>query len=164
MLAGILFQLATSVIFVALAGDFMLRVMWEKPYPKHWTFMRGLTLRKPKNADAEKDATTEVSVVDVDENAVPKDLTRSITGGRADPWLRRNQLLLIGVACATLMIFIRGIYRSIELAQGWDGVIITTEKYFIWLDGFPMVLCMAILAVAHPGFLLPPRRWRNAKA
>lgn len=145
MLAGILFQLATTTIFVVLAIDFIVRVMFHKPYPaKLHDFMSCKFLRRKKNKTPE--------------DALPPSEGSSVTkpeGPRDKRDVRKAQILLAGVAWATLMIYIRGIYRSVELAQGWSGYVITHEVYFIWLDGFIMVFCMAGLAVTHPGFLLP---------
>lgn len=146
MLAGILFQLATTTIFVILAVDFIVRVMFHKPYPAklHNAMSCKFLRRKNKNKSPE--------------DALPASEGSSVTkpeGPRDKRDIRKAQLLLAGVAWATLMIYIRGIYRSIELAQGWSGYVITHEVYFIWLDGFIMVFCMAGLAVTHPGFLLP---------
>lgn len=78
--------------------------------------------------------------------------------------LRKAEYLLIGVAFASLMIYVRGIYRAIELAQGWTGYLITHEVYFIWLDGFPMVLCLWVFAALHPGWLLKGNRGWKASA
>lgn len=43
---------------------------------------------------------------------------------------------------ATVMIFLRNIYRVVELIQGWNGYVNTHERFIIGLDGVPMVLCM----------------------
>lgn len=142
MLAGILFQLGTTTVFSILAVDFMARVILNKPYSAKF---KSLFKRKPR-APASTDASPVLAPTEKAERQPAK--------------LRNVQLLLGGVAWATVMIYIRGIYRSIELAQGWTGYLITHEVYFIWLDGFVMVLCMAGLAVAHPGFLLPRSGWR----
>ena len=75
------------------------------------------------------------------------------------PICKRTKALLSGLTLATVTLVIRGIYRTIELNEGWSGKIITTQRYFVWLDGFMMAVCMLVLAVAHPGFLLPPRTW-----
>ena len=162
VLAGILFQLGTMTIFSALAIDFIVRVISRKP----WAF------RQRAIAGS---ATVDSSVIDVSPDTVsvqgPSD--RSITGdtekvhahtSRSDAQtLRRAQYLLVGIAFASVMIYVRGVYRSIELAQGWEGELITNEPYFTWLDGLPMVLCMASLAAAHPGFLLRRRiGWKKA--
>jgi len=62
--------------------------------------------------------------------------------------------MVLGVGLSTLCMFIRGIYRTIELSNGWGGRIISTESYFIALDGSMIVLSMLALSVFHPGRLL----------
>ncbi|KAJ5105918.1 RTA-like protein [Penicillium alfredii] len=59
--------------------------------------------------------------------------------------------MLLSIVC----IYIRSIYRTIELSQGWTGYLITHESYFIGLDGAMMVVAVAIFNVLHPGWLLP---------
>ena len=49
---------------------------------------------------------------------------------------------------------IRGIYRSIELLQGWRGYLITHERYAIALEGCMMIIAVAIFNVFHPGRLI----------
>ncbi|KAG9100110.1 hypothetical protein FRC06_004512 [Ceratobasidium sp. 370] len=63
-------------------------------------------------------------------------------------------LMLVGLAIATLFVLIRSVYRTIELSDGWNGVIISTEKWFNWFDGMPILVAMVALNVFHPGFLL----------
>ncbi|CAE6413256.1 putative protein C17G6,02c [Schizosaccharomyces pombe 972h-] [Rhizoctonia solani] len=63
-------------------------------------------------------------------------------------------LMLIGLAIATLFIIIRSIYRTIELTDGWNGTIISTEKWFNWFDGAPIVVAMFTFNLFHPGFFL----------
>ncbi|KDN37541.1 hypothetical protein RSAG8_10058, partial [Rhizoctonia solani AG-8 WAC10335] len=62
--------------------------------------------------------------------------------------------MLIGLAIATVFIIIRSIYRTIELTDGWNGTIISTEKWFNWFDGAPIVVAMFTFNVFHPGYLL----------
>ncbi|CAK9779551.1 RTA1-domain-containing protein [Cutaneotrichosporon oleaginosum] len=143
MLAGILFQLGTTTIFLILAADFMWRVVARKPYSDATRRRFAFSCFKRKKASAPGSPNLALEKAD---DLDPK-------------WIRRSQYLLLGVAWASVMIYIRGIYRSIELAQGWTGHLMTNEVYFVWLDGFMMVLCMAGLAVAHPGFLLPASGW-----
>lgn len=52
------------------------------------------------------------------------------------------------------MIIVRAVYRVIELAQGWRGHLITTEFYFYCLDTAPMIICMGVWILGHPGFTL----------
>lgn len=69
--------------------------------------------------------------------------------------LTTKMLMLFGSVCFILLcLFIRSIYRTIELADGWTGKIITTEVYFNVLDGTMIVLAMFALNFFHPGMLL----------
>lgn len=146
MLSGILFQLASTTIFLVLAADFMWRVVTRKPYSDATRRRFAFSCFRRKKASP---------------HGSPNPEAEKMGEGEVDPkWIRRSQYLLLGVAWASVMIYIRGIYRSVELAQGWTGHLMTHEVYFIWLDGFMMTLCMAGLALAHPGFLLPASGWR----
>lgn len=63
--------------------------------------------------------------------------------------------LMVGATTLSVaLIFLRSIYRTIELLQGWHGYLITHERFFVGLDGVPMVLCVVVFNVLHPGWLL----------
>lgn len=64
------------------------------------------------------------------------------------------RLMLCGMAFCTLCIFIRSVYRTVELADGWDGPVITTERYFDWLDGGMVTLAIYTLNFFYPGILV----------
>ena len=64
---------------------------------------------------------------------------------------RRLSLFMIGAT--TLLLLYRSGYRVAELSEGWTGRIIRTELYFDVMDGFPVVTCMALSNIFHPGFL-----------
>ncbi|KAL4918520.1 RTA1 like protein-domain-containing protein [Aspergillus aurantiobrunneus] len=66
--------------------------------------------------------------------------------------------LLAAMIFSVICIYIRSIYRTIELLQGWDGYLITTERFFIALDGAMMTLAVAIFNFLHPGWFLPGAR------
>ncbi|KAI0954416.1 hypothetical protein AcV7_007655 [Taiwanofungus camphoratus] len=75
---------------------------------------------------------------------------------------RNMKLMLLGLAFSSLVIYIRSVYRTIELANGWTGRIIKTQVYFNVLDGAMITLAMYTLNVLHPGFLLgPSATWRG---
>ncbi|GAA82116.1 RTA1 domain protein [Aspergillus luchuensis IFO 4308] len=63
--------------------------------------------------------------------------------------------LLGAMIFSVICIYIRSIYRTIELSQGWSGYLITHERYFIVLDGIMMVLAVGVFNIFHPGWLLP---------
>lgn len=55
---------------------------------------------------------------------------------------------------SVLCVYVRSIYRTVELLQGWKGFLITRERYFVALDGAMMVVAVAVFNVLHPGWLL----------
>jgi hypothetical protein len=59
------------------------------------------------------------------------------------------------LALATVCIFIRSIFRVIELAQGWRGELIKNETLFIVLEGALIVVAVLALNVFHPGWCFP---------
>ncbi|KAJ6255864.1 hypothetical protein Dda_9323 [Drechslerella dactyloides] len=75
--------------------------------------------------------------------------SRNIQIAKAIMWL--TYATVLSVTC----IYIRSIYRTIELLQGWDGYLITTERFFIALDGAMMVIAVGVYNIVHPALLLP---------
>ncbi|KAG0700331.1 RTA1 like protein-domain-containing protein [Suillus ampliporus] len=61
------------------------------------------------------------------------------------------QRMLSGMSFCSLCIFIRSVYRTVELADGWSGSVISTQAYFVWLDGFFVALAIYTLNLTHPG-------------
>jgi hypothetical protein len=59
-----------------------------------------------------------------------------------------------GLVFMTTCLFIRAIYRTIELSNGWNGRIISTQVYFNVLDGAMIVLAIVTMNLTHPGRLL----------
>ncbi|KAI4244912.1 MAG: hypothetical protein L6R40_002818 [Gallowayella cf. fulva] len=91
-------------------------------------------------------------ILNVDDLAVSQsDATKT----RAATTTKRMRMLVAATTVSTLALIVRGIYRSIELLQGWRGYLITTESYFIGLDGALMVIAVIVFVVANPGWLLP---------
>ncbi|KAL8703896.1 MAG: hypothetical protein Q9201_002947 [Fulgogasparrea decipioides] len=67
----------------------------------------------------------------------------------------RLRIIAAATTISTLALIVRGVYRSIELIQGWRGYLITMEKYFIGLDGALMVVAVMVFVFANPHYLLP---------
>jgi len=72
----------------------------------------------------------------------------------------RRKIMLFALAFSTTTLFIRSVYRMIELTGGWEGRVIRTEVYFNVLDGGMVVLAIFTLNFAHPGVLLQNSRLR----
>jgi len=63
-------------------------------------------------------------------------------------------LMSVALLFSTMCLFIRAIYRTIELSNGWNGRIISTQVLFNVLDGAMVTLAIYTLNFAHPGMLL----------
>nr|XP_019050050.1 hypothetical protein I302_00471 [Kwoniella bestiolae CBS 10118]OCF28980.1 hypothetical protein I302_00471 [Kwoniella bestiolae CBS 10118] len=143
MVAGIIFQLVSMGVFIGLGIDFLLRATAEKPYA--------------------------FRVRQIERNNAKKAQKAMATGERKDSneeyehqHIRAWWILLIGVGISSLMILIRGIYRSIELTQGWTGHLMTTEMYQNILDALMMLIAVGIYNFIHPGYLLPRKKtWKG---
>jgi len=59
---------------------------------------------------------------------------------------------------AIVCMITRGVYRSIELLQGWRGFLNTHQVYIIALDGALMVIAVVALNVCNPERLLKQAR------
>jgi hypothetical protein len=73
---------------------------------------------------------------------------------------KRMQIMIVALIFNTTCLFIRAVYRTIELSDGWSGRIISTQVYFNVLDGAMVTLAIYTLNFAHPGFLLAEPRTR----
>ncbi|KAJ2935028.1 hypothetical protein H1R20_g2081, partial [Candolleomyces eurysporus] len=73
------------------------------------------------------------------------------------------KVMLYALTFSTIVLFIRAVYRLIELADGWNGRIISTEVYFNVLDGAMVVLAIYTLNFIHPGYFVykPESRRRD---
>lgn len=58
---------------------------------------------------------------------------------------------LIGLAVATLAIFIRSVFRVAELSAGFNGPLANNEISFMILEGTMIVIATALLTILHPG-------------
>ncbi|OKL60300.1 hypothetical protein UA08_04077 [Talaromyces atroroseus] len=66
--------------------------------------------------------------------------------------------LLLAMMFSILLIYIRSIYRTIELVQGWTGYVITHEAFFIALDGSMMAPAVGIFLIVHPAWFMPKQK------
>ncbi|KAF8463416.1 RTA-like protein [Gautieria morchelliformis] len=131
MLIGIGLQLAGIMVYIILGTEFELRFHLQRP-------LRSKTLGRSSQADS--------SSSDIEK---PVNIIEGCGG-----LTRRQSIMVTGLVISTATVVIRSIYRVIELAGGWNGVIITTEKYFNILDAAPIVIAMFMLNICHPLVML----------
>lgn len=60
----------------------------------------------------------------------------------------------LAIVGACFFIYVRCIYRLIELSEGWSGYLITHEEYVMTLDGLQVLITCVILLAFHPGLIL----------
>ena len=83
------------------------------------------------------------SAVSVESGSVPTDVER------------KANLLILAMAISTFFVYIRSVYRIIELAGGWNGSVIDNESLFCGLDGLMVFLALLALNIVHPMTFLP---------
>ncbi|KAF8317965.1 RTA1-like protein [Clavulina sp. PMI_390] len=136
MLVGIIIQLVEIFVYTALAADFFRNYAARRAVKDHSA--------KDKSAHNTADEKGQDELV---ENG---DVT-TVNGGEMDT---KTRWMSYGLVFSTVCLFIRAIYRTIELSNGWEGRIIHTQIYFNVLDGAMIVLSMYTINFLHPGFLL----------
>jgi len=65
--------------------------------------------------------------------------------------LGERRIFIIALLAASLLIFIRIIFRLTETAQGVFGYLMVHEVFFGILEFAPVISAVSILAIFHPG-------------
>ncbi|KAE9394559.1 RTA1 like protein [Gymnopus androsaceus JB14] len=147
MLGGIAFQMATITIYVFCATEFFIRYFKDAPLRRN---QKGSAKKGGGSEEKHEEGSIGITSTDtatIAMNGRPRDHYRAVM----------NTKLKIAVAAlifSTICLFIRAVYRTIELANGWTGRIISTQVYFNVLDGTMIILAIYTLNIAHPGLLL----------
>ncbi|KLO10602.1 RTA1 like protein [Schizopora paradoxa] len=127
MLAGIAIQLFFLTVFMALAIEYFYRLLNDLPVRREET---------PAN-----------KVSDGSESSLSLEKGRALLTGK-------TRVFVIGAFVSCFFLFVRAIYRLIELSDGWNGTVIATQWYFDVFDGAMVVSAMLILNVLHPGYMI----------
>jgi len=118
MLAGLVFQVVSLLLFAILCGEFAWRVMYFK---SSW-------------------------------NAQYLSLLNS----------KKFKAFLIALAVAVVTIFVRCVYRCVELSGGFNGTLFVSDQaVFMVLEGVMIVLATTGLTVFHPGLVFG-QAWHDA--
>jgi len=142
MLAGIAIQLFFMCLFVALATEFFLRFLRNKPFKMRPTIHgEAMELR----------STDKLTSFSDDAPFYEQDGGKYSVSARLP---RNMQWFVKGAMVSCMLLFIRAIYRLIELSDGWNGVVISTQWLFNVFDAAMVFLAMFILSLLHPGLLL----------
>jgi len=137
MLAGIFLQMAGMLFYTLLAIEFLFRFYLQKPLT---------AILSQSSAHSSRD-----SEIGTEKAWIPGN-DRVVDGRGVMP--PRIGLMVIGLTLSTIFVFIRTIYRTVELLGGWDGHILRTQIYFNVFDATPIVLALLVLNFLPPGLLL----------
>lgn len=132
--AGLAFQVASMSVFL---------VMWF-----HLLYKIYISTRK-KHANVTKFSW---SLLKIPQCELDYQYRQSFSDLRLNPQRWTFHYFSLGLTASVIFVYIRCIYRVIELAEGWSGYLITHEWYFIILDALMMSLATLILSFFHPGF------------
>lgn len=140
MVAGIAFQVVSMTLFLYFLFDFMKRI-WFRASPEiKFSFHnllsflfatgRGRKLRELY-------------------------LNQHYNQNYAHIWSRRSFAFFpLVLLLSVIFIYIRCIYRLVELTEGWSGYLITHEEFVMTLDGLMVLLMVILLVPFHPGVLM----------
>jgi len=156
MVAGIIFQLISMVVFVSLGFDFILRANANRPYAFRERQMKlDAEKRAAKMAKKGLSDGSDTTIMIIEKE-------RELEQGEARENLTRWWIMLSGAMISSIMIVTRGVYRSIELNQGWSGYLITHQIYQNVLDGIPMFIAVTTFNFLNPVFVLPRKSsWKG---
>jgi hypothetical protein len=63
-----------------------------------------------------------------------------------------NDVNDIALPTSTVMIFIRSVYRTVEMQQGYGGALMKNQGTFLVFEGVLVIIATTALLVFHPGF------------
>jgi hypothetical protein len=63
---------------------------------------------------------------------------------------------------ATTTLFVRTVFRAIELSEGFGGKLANNQLQFMILDGAMVIIATICMTVMHPGFGFE-KRWNEAR-
>lgn len=148
MIAGIVFQVVAMTVFLTFWFEFLRRLYFRKSnvdslpadYKEH-------PLAKPSVGNFFKLLFHGKSAREY------KSLYREPVYNPKFESIRSRKLMPympLGLTIAVIAVYIRCIYRVVELAQGFSGYLITHEVYLMTLDALMIAICGLIFVPLHP--------------
>ncbi|KAG9035790.1 hypothetical protein FRB95_010558 [Tulasnella sp. JGI-2019a] len=131
MVGGIILQMVAITVYTLTSVEYFWRVYKEKPL-------------RTRQQDMDMSSGT----------ATPNSFEKPDVRG-LDNLTPNVKTMVFGLIVATVLIYIRSVYRTAELLDGWGGPVTTNQTLFDLLDGVPVFLAMVTLNIFHPGRLIP---------
>ncbi|GJN84677.1 hypothetical protein PLIIFM63780_008239 [Purpureocillium lilacinum] len=81
--------------------------------------------------------------------------------------LRRRRVFqpffLVAIFLAGIFIFVRSVFRCVELSDGFDSALANDEVTFMVLEGTMIILACVLMTVFHPGLIIGAEGWSIAR-
>lgn len=140
MVVGIAFQVVSMTLFLYLLFDFLFRIYFRAS--PHVKFLIPNLFRLTFQTSKGKEITHDY--LDGNYNQKYRHIwSRNIFG--------YYPLVLF---FSVFFIYVRCVYRLVELSEGWTGYLITHEEYIMTLDGLMVMITCILLVPFHPGFMM----------
>ncbi|KAK9374090.1 RTA1 like protein-domain-containing protein [Lipomyces chichibuensis] len=137
MIGGLGFQVAATLLFMLLCLDYYLRIRNRRR-------LAGQSLSSFAPG-------WELNIESAQQDSIPGDAPAKFVPIRD---AKKTKVFLFAVAAAMLLVFVRSVYRVVELSTGWSGYLMTEEGYFLVLDALMVALASWIMWIFHPGMYL----------
>ncbi|ABN66877.2 putative transporter or flippase [Scheffersomyces stipitis CBS 6054] len=160
MIAGIGFQVAAMSVFMVFWGFFLVRLYFKRDH-------------RHNDVEEVDEKTAEVEPV-LHKKSFKNFLILHLNGKKAQQFkssyleqfynpryaeIRQRKLynwFPLVISASVIVIYIRCVYRVVELAQGFSGYLITHEVYLFVLDAMMISIVALLFMVFHPYFVLGP--------
>lgn len=143
MVGGIAFQVLSMSLFIAVYTQFVFKIYFRSSPEVHFSFRTFFALffntTNGKSTRALLEPHYEQGYAHL----------RSHT---------RFTLLPLSIFFGTALVYIRCIYRLVELSQGWTGYVISHEAFLVTLDGLPVAGTCLIAIAFHPWLSWGPHK------
>lgn len=140
MVAGIAFQVLSMTLFVGFLFDFMYRIYFKANPNVRFSFRNLFALFFQTNRGKE----LRMLYLNQHYNKRYEHIwTRNIFG-----------YYPLALFFSVFFIYVRCVYRLVELSEGWTGYLITHEEYVMTLDGLQVLITCLILVPFHPGLIM----------
>ncbi|TKY89017.1 hypothetical protein EX895_002258 [Sporisorium graminicola] len=82
-----------------------------------------------------------------------------------DLWNKRTKAFIAATALSSAFIFVRSLFRLIEMCVGWEGIIARTEWTFFTFDAAMVTSAVYILNLYNPAAYLPSNfSWKRSRS
>ncbi|PSS05419.1 hypothetical protein PHLCEN_2v3908 [Hermanssonia centrifuga] len=71
------------------------------------------------------------------------------------PWYKDWRSLAVAMFISCIGILVRSVYRTVELSEGYQGHLTTTESFFYLLDLLPLLIALVVYIPFWPGRFIP---------